>query len=117
MGDRISVSFVNGDTESVSIFSHWGGREFLNEALEYVEEYKTFLKTARKDEKKNAWLLCGPIGNMDPAVVMVDFIRWYCTKHYKGIIEDTIYLGKDHNDGDNSDQGSWRIDLQTGKFQ
>lgn len=38
MGDRVSVSFVNGDDESVALFSHWGGMDFVKQARAYAQE-------------------------------------------------------------------------------
>ena len=107
MGDRISISFKTGSEESVALFSHWGGQEFLSEALEYVSELKRELAT-NTNQIKN------PLDRLEPATVMVDFIRHIEIPNQQRVWSD-LYLGKDHNDGDNSDNGHNTIDLQTGR--
>ena len=39
MGDRVSISFKNGDEESVSLFHHWGGVEFPGMALKWAKDF------------------------------------------------------------------------------
>ena len=99
MGDRISISFKKGDNESVVLFSHWGGKSFLEEAREYVKELK--------EEKKGSSMF--PLDRLEPETVMVDFIRHLT--HYMGRVESDLYLGKTPEDGDNSDNGHFVIDL------
>lgn len=98
MGDRISIQFENGGEKSVALFSHWGGMEFVDEAVTYVKE------------------LIGngitPLGRKEPNTVMIDFIR-EITKDMK-VVDGDIYLGVDGSDGDNSDNGHFIIDLQSG---
>ena len=106
MGDRISIRFVNGDRESVALFSHWGGRAFLKEALQYIRELKKEI-----GEKKEALT---PLGRLEPSTVMVDFIR-HLTKDMDRLNRD-LYLGKDEDDGDNWNNGHWDIDLISGDF-
>jgi hypothetical protein len=106
MGDRVSISFDNNGDESVVLFSHWGGKEFADEATK-------FLKTLRKDiVKKDSTLGCGPLGRMEPNTVMVDFIR-HVTKKLKRVDGD-LYLGSTSTDGDNSDNGHFKLDVKTG---
>jgi hypothetical protein len=106
MGDRISVSFYNEDEgESVVLFSHWGGKNFLNDALKYLKNLKEKL-----EKRKNK--ISDPISRLEPNTVMVDFIR-NITKE-EDLIEGNLYLGKDENDGDNSDNGHWCLDVDTG---
>ena len=104
MGDRVSIQFKNKDEESVLLFNHWGGVGFVKEARKYVGQLKKILK-ARVISKNNYY----PIDRLEPATVMVDFIR-YITKE-KDLIESNLYLGKDEDDGDNSDRGNYVIRL------
>ena len=101
MGDKISIAFKNGDEESVVLFSHWGGLSFYNAARDYVRKLKVRLK------KRDG--ISDPIGRLEPNTVMVDFIR-EVTKNMD-LIEHDLYLGKDDNEGDNSDNGHHVIDL------
>ena len=118
MGDRVSISFKNGDEESVALFHHWGGREFPQVALAYAKEFKIDVDN-RKSKEPN---LSTPITRMEPEIVMVDFIRHlmamgmgleydydFTHKPVKqrptGRSNDSIYLGKNNSDGDNSDNG------------
>lgn len=99
MGDRVSISFKKGDDESVALFHHWGGMNFVEDAKEYVNELRN--KTKGK--------MMMPLDRLEPSIVMVDFIR-ELTKDMD-IVESSIYLGKDSNDGDNSDNGHHIISL------
>ena len=99
MGDRASVSFKTGDKESVALFSHWGGMEFVNKAREYADQ----LKKSRSGEMY-------PLDRFDPQTVMVDFIR-HLTKDI-GIVTSDLYLGKDGDDGDNSDNGHTVVEFK-----
>ena len=103
MGDRVSISFKKGNDESVVLFHHWGGSEFPAYALEYAK--------ALKEERENASPgINKPIDRLEPETVMVDFIRDYTKSSER--IESSLYLGKDWNDGDNSDNGHYTIDLE-----
>jgi len=96
MGDRISISFVNGrEPESVSLFSHWGGKEFLGHVREYLKE-----RTCESHTEPNA--------------VMVDFIMWFPTEARE---HDFLYLGKDSSDGDNSDNGHHEVNIENGRIK
>ena len=101
MGDRVSISFKNGDDESVTLFSHWGGQEFVEKAKAYARE----LTAERKANNQH-----GPLDRLEPHTVMVDFIR-YVTKDKKRV-ESDLYLGKDETEGDNSDNGHHVITLK-----
>ena len=105
MGDRISISFVNGNDQSVALFSHWGGREFLNDALAYV-------RNLRQEKAKGNG--SNPLDRLEPQTAMVDFIR-HITRNEVRVDRD-LYLGKDGCHGDNSDNGHWNINLKTGEF-
>lgn len=106
MGDRVSISFVNGRNESVALFSHWGGMGFVKEARQYLKELK-------KEMIKQGSMM--PLYRGEPDTVMVDFIRWY-TKDEKRI-ESNLYLGKDETDGDNGDNGHYALRLDTTELQ
>jgi hypothetical protein len=107
MGDRISFSFVSRDEargevyerESVTFFSHWDGMDFLDKVKAYCKSLK----------RKGQGL---PLDRLEPGTMMVDFIRWF-TKDMKAV-DSNYYLGKDEDDGDNSDNGHHRIDVKTG---
>jgi hypothetical protein len=104
MGDRVSISFVKRGRESVTLFSHWGGRSFVDDAVLYVKELRTEMS---KIDRSGTY----PLSRLDPETVMVDFIR----DQTKGLnrVESDLYLGVDSSDGDNSDNGHARIDLET----
>jgi hypothetical protein len=117
MGDRVSISFVKVEKgkvteESVALFHHWGGQDFPKFAQEYI---KGLLKDnpTGKDQRH-----CYPLERREPSIVMVDFIRHLIvTDKQTESIKSSIYLGKDRNDGDNSDNGHFQIDVDTGKFE
>lgn len=103
MGNRISIQFKNGNKESPVLFSHWGGKEFKQEAEDYVTELKGEIGM------KNPMVGTEPLDRLEPGTVMVDFIR-QTTKNMDRVRSD-LYLGKDENDGDNSDNGHHVIEL------
>ena len=104
MGDRISIQFANGSEKSVALFSHWDGRSFLKVVNSYLKEY-------RKTHKKGAQMM--PLDRFEPNTVMLDFIRYLATTNYlPKTIESNYYLGKDEDDGDNSDNGNFVIDRE-----
>jgi hypothetical protein len=105
MGDRISISFKNGEDESVALFSHWRGKDLLNDALQYLRDLKEEVKGKS----------CEPLERLEPGTVMVDFIR-DLTKDEKRITSD-LYLETDSSKGDNSDNGHFTIDLNTLRFE
>ena len=108
MGDRVSISFKNGKDESIVLFSHWGGREFPRLAVQYVRELK-------QDIKRGYVSSAMPLGRLEPSTVMVDFVRFLVTSGIEseksGRIESDFYFGKDKDDGDNSDNGHYTIEL------
>lgn len=103
MGDRISIAFKNGDETSVILFHHWGGIEFKDVAENYVSELKSWVKGKYQPKYSD------PISRLEPNTVMVDFIR-YITQG-KERVDSSIYLGRDENEGDNSDNGHHIIKL------
>lgn len=97
MGDRVSISFRNGDQESVALFSHWDGMEFVEKA----EAYAFCLKLEREGRHEL------PLDRLEPRTVMADYIRQGFTDR----IASNYYLGRDGGDGDNSDNGHHVIAL------
>lgn len=98
MGARISVAFKKGDQQSVTLFNHWGGEEFLASTENYVKELK--------QERIGSML---PLDRLEPETVMVDYIRHLTHKMPR--VERSLYLGANGNDGDNSDHGHHIISL------
>ena len=106
MGDRASISFRNGDWESVALFSHWRGSGLVVSARKYLGELKADLQRPGGDIYKGM-----PLGRLDPPTVMIDFVRWL-TKDMARVDGD-LYLGKDSDDGDNSNQGHTIVTINT----
>jgi len=104
MGDRVSIQFKNGNDYSVALFNHWGGIEFPEVALAYVKDLICENNIKYPNNFSN------PISRLEPNTVMVDFIR-EITKN-KLRVSSSLYLGKDENEGDNSDNGHWIVDLK-----
>jgi hypothetical protein len=100
MGDRVSISFRKGEQESVVLFSHWGGMTLVAVARGYVRELKTEAQRAGM-----TW----PLFRLEPQTVMVDFIRMLTAGVSR--VQSDYYLEKDKEDGDNSDNGHFVIDL------
>lgn len=95
MGDRVSISFVSCDgngkvcDESVSLFEHWGGQEFPKVASEWI---------------KNSGYGQSPSDLITPFIRSLDKLF-------------NPYFGKNPYDGDNSDNGHYRIDTKTGEIK
>ena len=102
MGDRISIQFRNGATKSVALYSHCGGVGFKEDAEAYVKSLAEFNQQA---EDRGSM----PLQRLEPNTVMVDFIR-HITEGMDAVEHD-LYLGVDENEGDNSDNGHFVIDL------
>ena len=95
MGNRASVSFKNGDNKSVAVFHHWGGEEFHAQAEAFAKSFRVKYPAGGGD----------PFSRREPNVVLVQFIQSLEKDDY------SIYLGKDQNDGDNSDAGHLTVNL------
>lgn len=106
MGNSISIAFRREESVSVALFSHWGGMELINHA-------KIYLKTLNSEIGAGGIERYCPLGRLEPESLIVDFIR-YMSKGQERIA-DTYYLGKDGEDGDNSDNGHWEMDVKTSK--
>jgi len=139
MGDRVSISFrkkeetYGGPTEkkthleeSPALFHHWGGTELPQVAFEWFKQIKADIKTIKS-------IGSDPFTRLEPRNLMVQLIgtlareKWDqyslgLTKDKKKLMKhDTwmthsMYLGKDSNDGDNSDNGHYTIDVDDCKM-
>ncbi len=103
MGARASVSFRDMHEESIVVFSHWGGDEFLQDAEDYIQELRNDI--AEGEVSKSS-----PLARLEASRVVIDFIR-HITKNLKRVDSD-LYLGQTESDGDNSDYGHKCIDLR-----
>jgi hypothetical protein len=124
MGDRVSISFVNEidyihdkrREESVPLFNHWGGSDFPKYALDWVKKLKREVNEKKEDN------ISTPYTRLEPQRVMVLFIadlqkdKQFADYTNKERITHSIYLGKDKNDGDNSDNGHFVIDINCEKI-
>ena len=136
MGDRVSLSFqqkaewyVNRKKEehmeqSPALFHHWGGTHFPKFAFQWFKKVKEKYGVKGGD----------PFTRMEPRNLMVQFIahlRNHADLRYTsihdmsdecgvgdsdGLLSYSIYLGKDSNDGDNSDNGHYIIDVDKEKM-
>ena len=124
MGDRVSISFMNEidyihdkrREESVPLFNHWGGSDFPKYALDWVKKLKREVNEKKEDN------ISTPYTRLEPQRVMVLFIadlqkdKQFADYTNKERITHSIYLGKDKNDGDNSDNGHFVIDINCEKI-
>ena len=130
MGDRVSVSFRQKNDwyvnkvkeehtdESPALFHHWGGTQFPKFAFDWFKSIKKKYGKGGGD----------PFTRMEPRNLMVQFIAHLrdheelrydshnTTGTNEGLLSYSIYLGKDGSDGDNSDNGHYTIDVDTGKM-
>ena len=56
-----------------------------------------------------------PLERGEPGTVMMDFIRYINRHHPSQRIMSSLYLGRDRNDGDNSDHGHTMLSTETGE--
>ena len=124
MGDRVSISFMNEidyihdkrREESVPLFNHWGGSDFPKYALDWVKKLKREVNEKKEDN------ISTPYTRLEPQRVMVLFIadlqkdKQFADYTNQERITHSIYLGKDKNDGDNSDNGHFVIDINCEKI-
>ena len=142
MGNRVSISFRQEQErwsypddkekiieESPVLFHHWGGTDFPKFAFDWFKVLRKHLK--KKEDKSD------PLTRLEPRNLMVQFIsairdeEAFRLHHYENKTKDinggtwsvddnllsySIYLGKDSNDGDNSDNGHYTIDVDAGKM-
>ena len=107
MGDRVSISFANaaGADESVTLFNHWGGEEFIEVVKDFLDELAKHLK---KDGKFTDY---DPLDRLESQTVMLNFILFLGRTNTAKYLTHSYYLGKDRNDGDNSDNGHYLFKL------
>lgn len=110
MGDRVSIQFRNSKDpewmrDSVVLFNHWGGMEFVVEAQAFADRIKEHVSGPCMEKS-------GPFGRREAAYIMVEFIRQAASIHMKdGHLGRSLYLGATPSDGDNSDNGHHIIEL------
>ena len=102
MGDRVSIQFKDSHGVSPVLFSHWGGKGFVKDVKAYLKTLNTSISTA-------------PLNRLEHGTVMMDFIR-HITKDMS-IVDSDYYLELTVNDGDNSDNGHYIFDLDSGKVK
>ena len=135
MGDRVSISFQQ-ETEwyvkrkkethmdqSPVLFNHWRGTQFPKFAFQWFKKIKA--KYAKPSSGGG-----DPFTRMEPRNLMVQFIahlrnhedlrydRYVNEKRTTDdeLISYSIYLGKTPEDGDNSDNGHYTIDVDNVKM-
>jgi len=98
MGDRGSIT-VKSDQPMPVLFRHWGG------APESMQELVNKLQTALKP-KDEASRISDPYDRRDENACLALLVKL-------AVEEDgySAYLGMDKNDGDNSDNGHYVLDL------
>ena len=96
MGDRICLTFTDGDERSPCLYAHWMGQRLLDKAAEFHAKY------------------CGEIRS-EPSNWMVNFISWL----RKGAVEDGeyyLYPDEEHSCTPD-DNGYWEMDTVTGEIR
>lgn len=106
MGDRVSISFRFGGEESVALFAHWDGLDFVELARDYVVKLNKDVPKAPVD----------PLQRREPNTVLLDFICQISAylQQESGRVMSHYYLGADKHSGDNSDNGHHIVDLEDG---
>jgi hypothetical protein len=107
MGDRVSIQFMNGDDLSPCLFSHWRGKSFVKSAIKYLEQLKKEIGIGHVT----------PLDRLEVGTVMLDFIRSLVEHEPNTRIDSDLYIEKEMTDGDNSDNGHFRIDVMTLKIR
>jgi len=126
MGDRVSISFIDGNgDESIALFNHWGGEEFPHFALNWFKDFKD------RNRAQNNW--SDPITRHEARVMMTQFLdfigRNKIDRQFKrggeigkietdeNLLSSSYYFGKDKHDGDNSDNGHYVIHTDTATME
>lgn len=115
MGDRVSISLVADkglypegmDVESVTVCSHWGGKEFVNRVLTYLKKYKS----SPPDPNGLAGIganISTPQTRMDPWTVIADVVAEF---------HGEVSIAKNMDNCDNSDNGHFRISVPSLKLE
>ena len=137
MGDRVSISFRDSDgEESPALFHHWGGTNFPESALAWFKAFKGKAEA----ESKARWST--PINRLEARIMLAQFLSFLGkekaerniktlvyndgdnpTSGVKEVLYDddvlsqSIYMGADKNDGDNSDNGHYVIHTDTATME
>tara|TARA_R110000787_G_scaffold265000_1_gene370939 strand:+ start:191 stop:613 length:423 start_codon:yes stop_codon:yes gene_type:complete len=131
MGDRVSISFKDNEENSVCLFHHWGGTKFPKYAFDW---FKLFQKEVKKQKSKGS----DPTSRFEPRTMMSQFVSHIGQSPFfkecmgfeetngqsdynkpiysKTELSHSIYFGKNENDGDNSDNGHYTIDVSKCKM-
>lgn len=107
MGDRISISFKNGNRESVWIYSHWGGQGFLDVAKEFMDGL-----IEKQDQEENPHIIT-PLDRCEVEYIVPAFVMFIAAKHPE---ERDIHIC-DAGDGDDSDNGHFTCNVRTGEWR
>ena len=107
VGDRISIQFKNGEDKSAVLFSHWDGLSLIAGAEDYVRTL-VMDNIVRSKGKENP-LGIYPLDRLEPATVMVSFISEIIGSGNR--ITGNYYLPRNIEEGDNSDNGHFIIDI------
>jgi len=137
MGDRVSISFKDSDDgESPALFHHWGGTDFPKNALAW---FKAFKSKSEAESKAN-WST--PISRLEARIMLAQFLSYLGKEkverqvkklvyndgdnltsgvkevlYDEDVLSDSIYMGVDKNDGDNSDNGHYIIHTDTATME
>ena len=113
MGDRISIQFVDSQSqwrdESPVLFSHWDGLSLMSEAEAYLDGLVEAAASKAAAQGRDRLDSFDPLDRLEPGTVMVDFIR-HITKRLDQV-RGNYYLSPDEDQGDNSDNGHFRLDV------
>jgi len=117
MGNRVSIQFAENDNpeagRSVTLFSHWGGRDF-------VEIARLYMDVLISEQKSGEGSQCStPLSRREPAACMTDFLRWLFAEVAADgeRISSNYYLGATQADGDNSDCGHFLISCESSAYE
>ena len=132
MGDRVSIQFQDSDGDkSPVLFHHWGGMFLPKFASNWIRNFKKRLNIQDN--------VSDPTTRLEARSLIVQFIAdlkrhqdfHECVGFEKDeegksiynipiysddLVSHSLYLGADENEGDNSDNGHFVIDTDTGDF-
>ena len=110
MGDRVSISFRNvvgcgrgrQVQDSPVLFDHWGGFDRAIHARDYAQQLRD--ETGRRNT---------PLDRLEPGYILVDYLRELVTApdFEASGLQRCLYLGATVDNGDNSGNGHFTIDL------
>ena len=132
MGDRVSIQFQDSDGDkSPVLFHHWGGMYLPKFTSNWIRDFRKKLNTEDN--------VSDPLTRLEARSVAVQFIAdlrnheffhecmgfekdeegksiYQKPIHSSEFVSHSVYLGADENEGDNSDNGHFVIDTDTGDF-